>query len=264
MKTILKLTLIALLSGLTLTPTLEAVGQQRRANKKQTDAQARKLRRTINAQADQSGKYGVQNKASQTALTPDKALARLKEGNHRFVENHPVNQKNYRQQVPIVAKGQYPFAAILSCIDSRSSVEDIFDLNNGDSFNARVAGNVVNDDIIGSLEFATKVINAKLIVVMGHTHCGAIYGACDSVKLGSLTGLLDKVEPAIQTVMATGKARDSKNEHFLDEVTKENVRVAMRQMTEKSPIMKELVDTGKLKIVGALYHLETGHVEFFE
>ncbi|HEY0457558.1 MAG TPA: carbonic anhydrase family protein [Pyrinomonadaceae bacterium] len=220
---------------------------------------AQKIRKVKNPKSAASG---VQTKETQATMTPDMALQRLVEGNKRFVANQEINQPNYRKEIIATAKGQFPFATILSCLDARMSVDDIFDLNNGDAFNARVAGNVVNDDIIGSFEFATKLMNSKLIVVLGHTHCGAVYGACDGVKLGSLTGLMAKIEPAILNTVAKGFPRDSKNDEALDEMTWENVRLSMKEIPAKSPVIKELVDAGKVKIVGAMYHLESGEVKF--
>ena len=263
------LLLIGMLSALMFWMPFDLKAQQKKPVKKQSsvavEREAQKIRRGVNQKADASmNQLGVQTKETQSLTTPDEALKKLKEGNARFVADKMVNQKKYRAQVPLVAKGQFPFAAILSCIDSRSSVEDLFDLNNGDAFNARIAGNIVNDDVVGSFEFATKVMNAKLIVVMGHTSCGAIYGACDNVKLGSLTGLLDRIEPAIQTVVKRGVARDSKNKQSIEDMTIENVRLAMAQLPEKSPIIKDSVDKGNVKIVGALYYLETGKVRFME
>lgn len=209
-------------------------------------------------------KLGVQTKETQTALSPERALQLLKEGNQRFVADKSRNQRLYRKQVPLTAKGQYPFAVILSCIDSRSSVEDIFDLNNGDAFNARIAGNVVTPDALGGFEFATKVMGAKLIVVLGHTKCGAIYGACDGVELGNLTPLLKEVEPAINNVDSSIQPRNSKNVKFVEMVTEENVRQAMKQIREDSPILRELIDSSKVAVVGGIYHLDSGRVEFLK
>ncbi len=174
------------------------------------------------------------------------------------------NQPNYRKQVAFTAKGQAPLYAIVSCLDSRVSVDDIFDLNNGDAFNARVAGNIVNEDILGSLEFATAVSGADVIVVLGHTSCDAIKGACDDVKLGNLTGLLDKIQPAVKDVSKdwTKGEKNSKNHDFVEAVGEENVEFQMAVIKEKSPIIKDLIDKGKVILVGAVYDLETGKVTF--
>ena len=209
-------------------------------------------------------KSGITTKKMQAEMTPQQALQALKDGNVRFATGKPKNQQNYRKQVAFTAKGQAPHYAIVSCVDSRVSVDDIFDLNNGDAFNARVAGNIVNEDILGSLEFATAVSGADVIVVLGHTSCGAIKGACDDVKLGNLTGLLDKIQPA---VLEIGKdwmkgEKNSKNHEFVEAVGHENVELQMNVIKEKSPILKELMDKGKVILVGAVYDLETGKVSF--
>jgi len=162
----------------------------------------------------QQHKPVVQTKESQTKTTPEQALQRLKDGNARFVLGELVEHGEYRREVPLTAKGQYPFAAFVSCIDARVDVDDIFDLNNGDAFNARVAGAIVDEDILGSLEYATEEAGAKLIVVLGHSHCGGIKGACDDLKMGNLTTLLDKIKPSVQTVAKDWKdgEMNSKND----------------------------------------------------
>ena len=209
-------------------------------------------------------KSGITTKKKQTETTPQQALQILKDGNARFVAGNSKNQKNYRKQVPFTAMGQNPNYAILSCLDSRVSVDDIFDLNNGDAFNARVAGNVVNEDILGSFEFATAASGADVIVVLGHSNCGAVKGACDHVKLGNLTGLLDKIMPAVDFIGKdwTMGEKNSKNHDFVESVGAENVKMQMQIIKEKSPIIKDLVDQGKVIIVGAVYDLETGAVRF--
>ncbi len=211
-------------------------------------------------------KSGITTKKMQAAVTPQQALQALKDGNARFVSGKPKNQPNYRKQVAFTAKGQAPHYAIVSCLDSRVSVDDIFDLNNGDAFNARVAGNIVNEDILGSLEFATAVSGADVIVVLGHTNCGAIKGACDDVKLGNLTGLLDKIQPAVFEIGKDWKngEKNSKNHDFVEAVGHENVELQMSLILEKSPIIKDLIAKGTVKLVGAIYDLETGRVRFLD
>ncbi|PYQ65461.1 MAG: carbonic anhydrase [Acidobacteria bacterium] len=201
----------------------------------------------------------VQTKESQSAMTPARALDALKEGNKRFRAGTSV-QKNLLTKVKATAAGQYPFAVVLSCMDSRVPVETIFDQSFGDLFSIRVAGNVVNVDNLGSLEYATKVIGVKLIVVLGHTSCGAIKGAIDNVKLGNLTELVAKIQPAI----AASGSGTSKDHAYVDKVGEENVRLAMKEIREKSPVVKELLDSGAVRMVGGMYDLETGAVTFSE
>jgi carbonic anhydrase len=209
-------------------------------------------------------KSGITTKKKQAEVTPPQALQILKDGNARFAAGKPKNQQNYRRQVEFTAKGQAPHYAIVSCLDSRVSIDDIFDLNNGDAFNARVAGNIINEDILGSLEFATAVSGADVIVVLGHTNCGAVKGACDDVKLGNLTGLLDKIQPAVKEIGKDWKdgEKNSKNHEFVEAVGHENVELQMETIKEKSPIIKDLIDKGKVILVGAVYDLETGKVNF--
>lgn len=199
----------------------------------------------------------------QAQLTPAKALELLKEGNKRFVNNLKVN-RNLLQQVNETAAGQFPFAFILSCIDSRTSAELIFDQGLGDIFSCRIAGNVLNQDILGSMEFACEIAGSKIIVVLGHTKCGAIKGACDDVKLGNLTGLLSKVKPAIEAEDVTKENRNADNPLFVENVAVLNVQVALKQIPEQSPIIAELLESGKVGLIGAMYNVETGVVEFFE
>jgi carbonic anhydrase len=214
----------------------------------------------------EAGRYGVQTKESQAALSPQASLQLLKEGNKRFVSGKLKNQKNYRKQVSVTAEGQYPFASILSCLDSRVTVEEIFDLNNGDAFSGRVAGNVMNPDMLGSFEFATRLAGSKVIVVLGHTQCGAVKGACDGAELGNLTGLLNRIEPAVDLVSKNWMdgLKNSKNKGFVDAVGEANVKLARDGIVKESPVIKELVDAGKVIIVGAVYDLETGVVRFLE
>ena len=205
----------------------------------------------------------TQTKASQAEMTPARALNALKEGNARFVENISLN-RDLRRQMQETADAQYPFATILSCQDSRTSNEQIFDLNKGDAFSIRIAGNVVNEDVLGGMEFGTKVAGSKLIVVLGHTKCGAVKGACDNVKLGNLTRLLDKIQPAVNAVPMSVQPRSSKNEEFVELVAEANVREAMKQVRERSSIIREMLDRGEIAMVGGIYDISTGKVDFFE
>ncbi|MFO1476535.1 MAG: carbonic anhydrase family protein [Verrucomicrobiota bacterium] len=202
------------------------------------------------------------SKELQAAMTPAAALAELKSGNSRFVTGHPV-KRDPLEDVKATAGGQYPFAVVLSCLDSRQPIELVLDQGIGDIFSARVAGNVLNVDIIGSMEFACKVSGAKLIAVIGHSNCGAIKGAVDGVKLGDLTELLNKIQPAVEAVPAEATQRNSKNLDFVDQVAEANVRLVMRQIPERSPILKELAESGRIQIVGGMYDLSTGEVRFF-
>jgi carbonic anhydrase len=203
------------------------------------------------------------DKAEQSAMTPDEALARLQGGNRRFVEGASL-RRDYPAQVKATASGQYPFAVVLSCIDSRSSPEIVFDQGIGDLFVARVAGNYAPTDIIGSIEFATKVAGARLVVVMGHTECGAIKGACDDVKLGNLTTVIQALRPAVDEVKSVETDRTSKNKKFVLLVTEANIRRTVATLRAKSPILRELEQSGQIKIVGALHDISTGEVTFFQ
>jgi len=204
----------------------------------------------------------VQTKESQAAMTPQAALERLRAGNARFVAGHPQS-RDLLASVHATASGQYPFAVIVSCLDSRQPVELIFDQGIGDVFNARVAGNVLNEDILGSLEFACKASGSKLIVVLGHTNCGAVKGAIDHVDLGHLTELLIKIQPAIATVPGNVQPRNSKNSEFVGDVAEANVRLVMKQIREQSPILREMIDGGQVELVGGMYDLKTGQVQFY-
>lgn len=202
---------------------------------------------------------------TQGSITPAKALECLKEGNQRFVSNLKVN-RNLLQQANETREGQWPFAVILSCIDSRTSAELIFDQGLGDVFSIRIAGNVVNTDIIGSLEFACKVAGSKLIVVLGHTSCGAIKGACDHVEMGNLTELLSKIQPAVyqeQTVVEKEK-RTSKNMDFVENVASLNVRNSVKTIVNRSYILEQMIEKGEIAIIGGKHHLDTGMVEFYD
>ena len=201
-------------------------------------------------------------KEMQQSITPNKAIELLKMGNQRFVQNLKAN-RNLLNQVNETSDGQYPFATILSCIDSRTSAELIFDQGLGDIFSIRIAGNIINEDIIGSMEFACKVAGSKLIVVLGHSKCGAIKGACDDVKLGNLTHLLDKIKPAIEKETSES-IRNSSNDNFVQKVTELNVHEVVDLIREKSPVLRELLDTNAIGIIGGVHDISTGEVQFFE
>lgn len=202
-------------------------------------------------------------KKSRDELTPQLALELLKEGNERFVNNIKAH-RNLLEQVNETSAGQFPFAAILSCIDSRTSAELIFDQGLGDVLSIRIAGNILNDDILGSMEFACKIAGSKLIVVLGHTNCGAVIGACNNLVLGNITGLLDKIKPAVEMETETKTERNEKNEIFLRNVTVNNVFLTAKKVTEQSAILKEMEQAGQIKIIGGLYDVDTGQVTFFE
>lgn len=201
-------------------------------------------------------------KEYQATLTPRMALDTLQEGNRRFVNNLRYN-RNLLQQVNETSAGQYPFAVVLSCIDSRTSAELIFDQGLGDIFSVRIAGNVLNEDILGSMEFACQVAGSKLIVVLGHSKCGAVKGACNHVELGHLTGLLGKIGPALHDVEKTG-GRHQAPEVFVEHVAVENTRHQMRAILERSPILEHLFQEGRIGVVAAMYSVETGEVTFLE
>jgi carbonic anhydrase len=200
----------------------------------------------------------TQTSESQSKLNPLDVLNILKEGNKRFVENELIS-RDLLTQVRETSAGQFPLAVVISCIDSRVPTEMIFDQGIGDIFCVRVAGNVINQDVLGSVEFACKVAGVKLIVVMGHTSCGAVKGACNNVELGNLTGLLDKIKPAISIVSNRGVAAD--DSRFVDEVAIENVQLSLDTILHDSPVIKEMVDNGELKCAKAMYSVQTGEVE---
>lgn len=200
-------------------------------------------------------------KEQRDKLTPDEIIALMQKGNERF-RLGKESPHDYLAQQQASAKGQYPAAVILSCIDSRAPAETIMDLGIGDCFNARVAGNIANDDLIGSMEFGCKVAGAKVIVVMGHTACGAIKGAIDNVQLGNLTGLLAKIRPAVSATEYTGE-RSAKNSAFVDAVARKNVEMTIQTIQHRSTVLHDLEASGAVKIVGAMYNLETGQVAFF-
>jgi carbonic anhydrase len=202
---------------------------------------------------------------TQATMTPQKALSFLKEGNLRFQNNLKAN-RNLLEQVNDTSDCQFPFATILSCIDSRVSAELVFDQGLGDIFSVRIAGNFVNEDILGSMEFACKLAGTKLIIVLGHTSCGAVKGACDNAKMGNLTKLLEKITPAVNAVTEpkdTG-LRNSKNLEFVDMVSEKNVLLSIDRIRNESPILAEMEEIGEIKIAGAMYNVNTGKVNFIE
>ncbi len=202
---------------------------------------------------------------TQASITPLRALEILKEGNKRFVNNLKAH-RDLLEQANETREGQWPFAVILSCIDSRTSVELVFDQGLGDVFSIRIAGNIVNTDIIGSLEFACKVAGSKLIVVLGHTHCGAIKGACDHVEMGNLTELLSKIQPAVyqETKTAQYEHRNSKNDEFVENVANLNIKRSVKMVVDRSYILEQMIEKGEVAIIGAKHNLDTGVVEFYE
>jgi len=202
------------------------------------------------------------SKETQSRLTPDLAVQILQDGNDRFVNNLKAN-RNLLQQVNETSEGQYPFATILSCIDSRTSAELIFDQGLGDIFSIRIAGNILNEDILGSMEFATKIVGTKVIVVLGHTRCGAIVGACNHVEMGNLTTLLNKIQPAIYAETKTKEDRTGNNTSFVNNVTELNVHLTIDRIRRESPIIAGLEKSGQIKIIGGMYNVETGKVDFY-
>ena len=202
------------------------------------------------------------NKESQSTVTPTAALQFLQEGNKRFVNNLKFN-RNLLQQVNETRDGQWPFAVVLSCIDSRTSAELIFDQGLGDVFSVRIAGNIVNEDILGSMEFACKVAGSKLVVVLGHTKCGAVKGACDHVEMGNLTALLSKLQPSVEKETATKENRNSHNSDFVENVASINVKQMVNAVRERSAVLNEMIEKGEIGICGAMYNVETGYVEFY-
>lgn len=202
-------------------------------------------------------------KAMQDTISPDQALQRLQNGNARFVDGK-LKYKDYREQFEQTAAGQYPHSTVLTCIDSRSGAEQFFDVSIGEIFNTRVAGNVVNEDVLGSMEFATKVAGSKLIAVVGHSNCGAVKGAIDNAELGHLTELVEKIEPAIKQVPDTLQPRTSDNKEFVNAVTRTHVERVIDQILSRSDVISEQVEAGEIEIVGGMHNLATGEVTFFD
>jgi carbonic anhydrase len=200
---------------------------------------------------------------AQAAITPAKALQMLKQGNERFVSGKSI-ERDFLAQVKQTSTGQFPFAAVVSCLDSRIPPAIVFDRGIGDLFVGRVAGNFVNDDMLGSLEFATKLAGAKLIVVMGHTECGAVKGACDAAQLGLLTATLANINPAVRAVQGDYTPRSSKNAKFVQAVAEMNVQLTMQKLRDRSVVLREMIDKGEIGLVGAMYDVSTGKVMFYE
>ena len=205
----------------------------------------------------------AQTKASQDAISPAKALELLKEGNQRFTAKQQV-ERDLNLQVEQTSTGQFPFATVLSCIDSRVPAELVFDQGIGDIFSVRIAGNFVNADILGSMEFASKLAGTKLILVLGHTACGAVKGACDHAELGNLTGMLDNIAPAVDAIVEPSAAaeRTSANIDFVNAVGTKNVELTIDRIREESPVLAEMEQTGEIQIVGGMYDIATGKVNF--
>ena len=205
----------------------------------------------------------AQTKEAQDKMTPDKSLNELRLGNQRFVNKNQLN-RDLLQQVKQTSTGQYPFATILSCIDSRVSSELIFDQGIGDIFSVRIAGNFVNEDILGSMEFACKLAGTKLILVLGHTACGAVKGACDHARLGNLTALINKIEPAVEAVTEPKEEsqRNSSNINFVNTVAEKNVEMTISNIRSSSPVLAEMEEQGTIKIIGGMYDIDTGIVHF--
>ena len=204
-------------------------------------------------------------KETQATMTPEKSLRYLMEGNQRFQNNLKVN-RNLLEQVNDTSEGQFPFATILSCIDSRVSAELVFDQGLGDIFSIRIAGNSINEDILGSMEFACKLAGTKLIVVLGHTECGAIKGACNNAQLGNLTSLLNKIKPAVRAVKEPkdSSRRTSANTAFVNEVAAKNVQISIDRIMKESSVLAEMQESGEILITGAMYDVKTGRVSFFK
>ncbi len=205
----------------------------------------------------------VLTQAEQDKLTPDEVLRLLKDGNRRFVSG-TLTSRDHSKLVREAANGQFPKAMILSCVDSRIPVEDVFDRGIGDVFVARVAGNFENTDILGSMEFACKVSGAKLVLVLGHEHCGAVKAAIDGVVLGNVTRMLENIKPAVESISGYEGRKSSENPEFVHMVAEKNVRLTIEDVRKRSTILKEMEDEGAIKIVGALYDMDTGEIDFLE
>jgi len=201
-------------------------------------------------------------KETQSAITPEEVLQLMIDGHNRYLEGKMLN-RNLLEQVKATASAQYPYAVVLNCLDSRVIPESVFDQGIGDIFDARIAGNFVNDDILGSMEFACKITGAKLILVVGHTNCGAIKGAIDDAELGNLTQLLDKIKPAVSRTKYDGD-KSSKNLEYVDLVSKENVLMAIENIKLRSPVLKEMLDKNEIMIAGCMYNISDGTIEFYK
>jgi carbonic anhydrase len=206
----------------------------------------------------------AQTKETQNQMTPSTALQELKDGNQRFIEKKQLN-RDLMQQVSETSTGQFPFATVLSCIDSRVSSELIFDQGIGDIFSVRIAGNFVNEDILGSMEFACKLAGTKLVLVLGHTACGAVKGACDHARLGNLTALINKIEPAVEAVKepVDEDLRNSSNIDFVNDVAAVNVNMTIENIRVQSEVLKAMEDAGEIAILGGMYDINTGEVHIY-
>lgn len=253
MNTLKKTGIAILCFGFGLVACTEQVKNEDLANESMKENQATKITGLVE---------DVLTKEEQDALTPDRVIQSFKEGNDRFMRND-LTARDHSQQVRMSTNAQYPKAIVLSCVDSRVPVEDVFDRGIGDIFVARVAGNFVNEDILGSMEFACKVSGSKLVLVMGHEHCGAVKAAVDNVKLGNITPMLSKIRPAVESISYEGD-RTSQNEEFVHMACESNVRNTMEQIRIHSPILKEMEEKGEIKIVGAIYDMDEGKVEFLQ
>lgn len=218
---------------------------------------------SVFAQTDVPRNERVLTRQEQEALTPDQVMRYLQEGNQRFASG-TLTSRDHSAQVRHAAGGQFPKAVVLSCVDSRIPVEDVFDLGIGDIFVARVAGNFENTDILGSMEFATKISGAKVVLVLGHEGCGAVKAAIDGAKLGNITAMLENIKPAVESLSDYAGEQTSSNPEFVRLVTLENIRLSIQDIRERSPILEEMEEQGQLEIVGALYGMETGEVEFLD
>jgi carbonic anhydrase len=201
----------------------------------------------------------TQTKETLAAMTPEKALSLLKDGNQRYLENKKLD-RDLLQQVAQTGSGQFPFAVVLGCVDSRVPPELVFDLGIGDIFSIRIAGNFVNEDILGSMEFACKVVGSKHILVLGHTSCGAIQGAYDDVELGNLTGLLSKIKPAVDAVKGSTQETEPVD---INQISKKNVELTIEEIKNRSSILNEMLEKGEIGISGGMYDVTTGEVSFF-
>ncbi|MGQ3890903.1 carbonic anhydrase family protein [Legionella sp. CNM-4043-24] len=208
--------------------------------------------------------YGrIMTESKQQNMTPDEALQKLKDGNKRFLSNTP-RQRDYLKQAKLASYGQFPFAVVLNCMDSRSIPELVFDQGLADLFTIRIAGNVLNPDIVGSMEFATEVVGARLIVVLGHTSCGAMSGACSGAELGDLTQLLDKIKPVVKPAMKSTGLENCTDPKLIDAIASDNATFVANQIQESSPIIKNLVSKGQIKIVAGMHDIKTGEVRFLD
>lgn len=252
MKNDIKVTLFLVLTGIIFV-SCKQVRKEEKANKQDT----------VSTAANMQVVSHVMTKEQQAQLSPDEVLQDFIKGNERFKAG-TTTIRDHSEQARKSAPGQYPKAIVISCLDSRVPVEDVFDQGLGDIFVGRVAGNFINEDLLGSAEFACKVAGAKLVLVMGHQHCGAVKGAIDDVKLGNITAMLAKIKPAVALSKDFEGEQTSNNDEFVRHVSENNVRYAMQQIREKSPILKEMEDKGEIKIAGAFYRLTDGTLEFIQ